>query len=45
MPKEGLLKYWELMLNDISVFNTTDTTNLALSMEYTELFSVKNLVL
>ena len=45
MPKEGLLKYWELMLNDISLFNTTDTTDLALCKENTELFSVKNLVL
>ena len=45
MPKEGLLKYLELMLNDISLFNTTDTTDLTLSKENTELFSVKNLVL
>ena len=45
MPKEGLLKYWELMLDDISLFNTSYATNLALSKEYTELFSVKNLVL
>ena len=45
MPKEGLLKYWELMLNDISLFNTTDKTNLTLCKENTELFSVKNLIL
>lgn len=45
MPKEGLLKYLELVLDYITVFNTSDTTNLALCKEYTELFSVKNLVL
>lgn len=43
MAEEGLLKQWELVLNDMSIFYNSDTTNFALCNENTELLSIQNL--